>query len=91
MFEQFRSWRRKRVLATYALPDELWNEALAQLTCLEIYDPEELAELRERVVLFLEDKGIVGANDFEVTPLMRVVIAIQACVLVLKLSPDAYA
>jgi hypothetical protein len=51
----------------------------------------ELAALRDKVVLFLAEKGVVGAQDFEVTPLMRVVIAIQACVLVLHLEPDAYA
>ena len=91
MFERFRAWRRDRVLATHALPDELWDEAIGQLPFLDIYDDAELEALRDKVVLFLAEKGIVGAHDFEVTPLMRVVIAIQACVLVLHLPPDAYA
>lgn len=91
MWEKFRSWRRRRVLATHALPDALWDEALGMLPFLERYRDEELLLLRDRVVLFLEDKAIVGAQDFAVTPLMRVVIAIQACVLVLYLDPDAYA
>jgi Mlc titration factor MtfA (ptsG expression regulator) len=91
VFERFRKWRRERVLATYALPDELWDEAVAMLPFLDIYEDDELAALRDRVVLFLAEKGIVGANDFDVTPLMRVVIAIQACVLVLKLPADSYA
>jgi len=91
VFERFRQWRRERVLATHALPDPLWDEAVAMLSFLDIYDEDERAALRDRVVLFLAEKGIVGAQDFEVTPLMRVVIAIQACVLILKLPPDAYA
>jgi len=78
------------VLATHALPDELWDEAAALLEFLDIYDDAELARLRDRVVLFLAEKGIVGAREFEVTPLMRVVIAIQACVLALELEPDVY-
>jgi len=90
VFERFRQWRRERVLATHALPDPLWDEAVGMLSFLDIYDEDELAELRDRVVLFLAEKGIVGAQDFEVTPLMRVVIAIQACVLVLGLSLDWY-
>jgi len=90
MFERFREWRRKRVLATHALPDALWSEAVGMLPFLELYDEQELGRLRDRVVLFLADKGVIGANEFEVTPLMRVVIAIQACVLVLNLPPDAY-
>ena len=90
LFSTWRGWRRKRILATHALPDDLWNEAVAMLTFLARYDAAALRELRDRVVLFLEDKSIVGANDFEVTPLMRVIIAIQACVLVLRLDADAY-
>ena len=91
MFERFRAWRRRRVLETHALPDPLWDEALGMLPFLARYRDDEVHAVRERVVLFLEDKGIVGAHDFAVTPLMRVVIAIQACVLILHLEPDAYA
>ena len=60
------------------------------LPFLARYGEDELHLLRDRVVLFLADKAIVGGRDFEVTPLMRVVIATQACVLVLRLDPDAY-
>ena len=42
------------------------------------------------VVLFLDAKAIVGARGHEVTPLQRVVIAIQACVLVLNLDLAYY-
>ncbi|MEP7083181.1 MAG: M90 family metallopeptidase [Betaproteobacteria bacterium] len=91
MFERLRNWRRRRVLETHALPDALWDEATAMLPFLARYGDDELRALRDQVVLFLEDKGIIGANDFVVTPLMRVVIAIQACVLTLRLEPDAYA
>ncbi|MEO8134790.1 MAG: M90 family metallopeptidase [Betaproteobacteria bacterium] len=90
MFSKFRAWRRRRVLATQALPDALWNEAVALLPFLEVYRTEELAALRDKVVLFLAAKSVVGAHEFAVTPLMRVVIAIQACVLILYLAPDAY-
>jgi MtfA peptidase len=90
MWEKFRSWRRGRVLATHALPDELWDEAVGMLAFLAKYRDDEVQALRDRVVLFLEDKAIVGAQEFTVTPLMRVVIAIQACAPVLYLDPDAY-
>ena len=91
MWERFLAWRRRRILATHALPDELWDEALGMLDFLALYRADEMQALRDRVVLFLQDKSIVGAQDFTVTPLMRVVIAIQACVLVLELSLDWYA
>ena len=41
-------------------------------------------------MLFLDAKGVVGARDHEVTPLQRVIIAIQACVLVLELDLAYY-
>ena len=90
MLESLKRWRRQRVLERYALPDALWNEALQRLPFMALYDDGELARLRDKVVLFLESKGIVGAHDHEVTPLARVLIAIQACVLVLNLDLALY-
>jgi len=90
MFEAIRKWRRNRILASSAIPDSLWREALEALPFLAIYTEAELARLRERVVLFLSDKSIVGARGFAVTPLMRVMIAIEACVLTLNLDPRLY-
>ncbi|MEO8303431.1 MAG: M90 family metallopeptidase [Betaproteobacteria bacterium] len=90
MFEALARWRQRKVLKRFALPDALWREAVGTLPFLSIYTDEELARLRERVVLFLEAKGIVGARGHEVTPLQRVIIAIQACVLVLELDLAYY-
>ena len=90
MFEALRRWRRNRILATSAIPEALWREALEALPFLAVYTEPELERLRERVVLFLNDKSIVGAEGFEVMPLMRAMIAIQACVLVLNLDQRLY-
>jgi len=90
MFEALRRWRRNRILANSAIPDDLWRESLEALPFLAIYTESELSRLRERVVLFLNDKSIVAASGFEVTPLMRAMIAIQACVLVLNLDHRFY-
>jgi Mlc titration factor MtfA (ptsG expression regulator) len=46
--------------------------------------------LHEKVVLFLDGKSIVGARGHVVTPLQRVLIAQQACVLILNLDPAFY-
>jgi len=90
MFEAIRRWRRARVLKSAALPDALWDEAIAALPFLDRYTDEELARLRDVVVLFLDAKGIVGARGHVVTPRQRVVIAIQACVLILNLDLALY-
>jgi len=90
MFDAIRNWRRTRVLKSAAIPDPLWDEALASLPFLDLYTDEEIARLRDLVVLFLDAKGVIGARGHEVTPLQRVVIAIQACVLVLNLDLALY-
>jgi len=90
MFDAIRNWRRTRVLKSAAIPDPLWDEALASLPFLDRYTDEEVARLRDLVVLFLDAKGVIGARGHEVTPLQRVVIAIQACVLVLNLDLALY-
>ena len=90
MFEALRRWRRARILERAAIPDALWREALAALPFLVRYSREELERLREKVVLFLDAKAIVGAQGHEVTPLQRVIIALQACVLVLELDLGYY-
>src|SRR5512144_784445 len=90
MFGALRNWRRERVLRRAAIPDALWRDAVDALPFLAIYTPDELARLREHVVLFLDAKGIVGARGHEVTPLQRVMIAQQACVLVLNLDLALY-
>jgi len=90
VFDTIRRWRRDRVLRSAAIPDALWRQALEALPFLAIYTEQELARLRELVVLFLDEKGVVGAGGHDVTPLQRVIIALQACVLVLNIGLDHY-
>jgi len=90
MFAAIRRWRERRVLESAAIPDALWQEAVAALPFLAIYTAAERERLRAKVVLFLDAKSIVGARGHEVTPLQRVVIAIQACVLLLELDLGHY-
>src|SRR5438552_1980702 len=90
MLQTLRNWKRRRLLAQAAIPELLWREALESLPFLAVYTDAELERLRERVVVFLAEKSILGARGFEVIPLMRVIIALQACVLVLNLDPRYY-
>ena len=90
MFDAIRKWRERRVLRTAAIPDDLWREAVNAQPFLAIYSEDELARLRQKVILFLSSKGIFGVRGHEVTPLQRTVIAAQACVLVLNLDLSLY-
>ena len=90
MFAALRRWRRERVLKSQAIPDALWREALEALPFLAIYNDAELERMRRLVVLFLDAKSIVGAKGHVVTPMQRVMIALQACALVLNLDLAHY-
>ena len=56
------------MLARSAIPDDLWQPALGALPFLRTYTADELARLRELVVLFLHHKTIIGAAGHESRP-----------------------
>jgi Mlc titration factor MtfA (ptsG expression regulator) len=90
MFTALRQWRRRRVLDSNSIPEGLWRDSLESLPFLAMYTDSEIARLRDKVVLFLHAKSVVGARGHLVTPRQRVVIALQACVLVLNLDLAIY-
>ena len=90
MLTALRRWRRQRILQAHAIPEGLWRDSLEALPFLAMYTDGEIARLRDKVVLFLDAKSIVGARGHVVTPRQRVVIALQACVLVLNLDLAYY-
>ena len=87
MFSWLKTKRRERALASHALPDDEWNAALHELPFLDHYDTPTLARLRQLTTLFLVEKSIVsgatsGVHKLEITPHMRILIAVQACLLI---------
>lgn len=86
----FKDWYRHRILENESIPDDLWKKTVAQLKFLRGLSPVELKRLRECVTLFLHAKQISGAHGLIVTEEMHVVIAAQACILILNLDLDYY-
>jgi Mlc titration factor MtfA (ptsG expression regulator) len=85
-----REWRRKRTLKKARLDGELWQRVTSQLAFLRGLTQEEMARLKELVVLFLAEKEMHGAHGFELTDDVRLAIAAQACVPILNLGLSAY-
>jgi MtfA peptidase len=52
--------------------------------------PDDQAELRRKVLVFVAEKSFEGAGGLEMTDEVRVTIAAQACVLLLRLDDDDY-
>ena len=78
-------WRRKRVLQKHRFDDALWQAATAPLKFLP-----RSPKLRELALLFLAEKEFSGAHALELTDVMRVSIAAQACTPILELGLDWY-
>ena len=72
------------------IPDALWFDVTARLPLLEQYDAVEKARLRVLATLFLQRKSFTGARGIEVTPEMELIVAAQACALILELGIDSF-
>jgi MtfA peptidase len=78
-------WRRNRVLRKHHIDDALWRLATHGLSFLP-----QTKKIRDLTLLFLAEKEFSGAHGLEVTDVMRVSIAAQACLPVLELGLDWY-
>lgn len=86
----YKAWRRKRILARSALPEERWRAAWSRLPLLKTLAPEEQARLRDLALLLLHEKTFEAVGEIELTETMRLIIALQACLPILNLDLDWY-
>jgi Mlc titration factor MtfA (ptsG expression regulator) len=86
----FKSWRRARILQQATLDPALWRSTIERYPFTRALCADELARLRDLVILFLHEKGIHGAAGMTVLDEMRVAVAVQACILILNLGPEYY-
>jgi len=90
MFQFIRSWLRQRIIKRSTITDAQWSDTFAVLPLLAGLTDEEKHELRELAIVFLHDKVFEGAHGFVVTQEMAMIIALQACLPILKLGLDGY-
>ncbi len=73
-----------------SIPDELWSTTLAQLPFLDYLSDDDRRRLKSLCEDLLHTKPLAGVGGFEVDDATAVLIAAQACVLVLKLDLSLY-
>ena len=82
MFRWFRNWRRKRLL-NRGIPAS-YGEILQESYPLYPHLPKELqSKLLVEITFFIAEKSFEGFQGLEVTEEMKVLIAAQACLLLL--------
>ena len=90
LLNRFFRWWEQRKLRHARIPATLWQRVVGDSLTNFHLNGHELHQLRELASLFLIRKTINGAGGLDVDDYIRVVIAAQACVLILKLDLDYY-
>ncbi len=90
MFRIIRNWLDRRIIQRSTITPSQWTQAFALLPLLERLTEDEKVDLIMLAILFLDKKAIEGADGLVVTPPMALIIALQACLPVLKLGLDSY-
>ena len=86
----FGRWRRARAVRRQAIDARLWQQVVARFSFLRMLPAADQRRLYELVALFLDRKAVGGAGGLDLTREMQLVIAAQACLLVLNLDLDFY-
>ena len=81
--------KRREKLKAGPFPPE-WQEIIGNVTYFRRLWPEDQEELRGRILVFMDEKRFEGLGGLEMTDEIRVTIAAQACVLLLRRETDYY-
>ncbi len=76
--------------ARATIPDELWAATLLRLPFLDYLNDDDRSRLKSLCEALLQKKPLAGVGGFEVDDDTAVLIAAQACVLVLNLDLSLY-
>lgn len=73
-----------------SIPDDVWRSTITALPFLAARPAHELARLRELAAGLIEDKQMAGAGGLNLTAIIQVHIAAQACLPILNLGLHWY-
>lgn len=90
MFQFIHQWLDQRRIRRSSITTSQWEEAFAALPLLQGLTTTEQQRLRELAILFLHHKVFEGAKGLDVTLPMALIIALQACLPILKFDLDSY-
>lgn len=83
-------WWHNRIIARSWTTNAQWAQAFSRLPLLDRLTEVERTRLRRLAILFLHKKSFSGAHGLVVTEEMALVIALQACLLILNLGIEWY-
>lgn len=90
MFAKIKKWRENRIVAKSPFTWDDWRRMSQRMPVLDGLSEEQCLKLYRLATLFLHEKFISGAHDFEITDEVKQSIALQACLPVLELGLEWY-
>jgi Mlc titration factor MtfA (ptsG expression regulator) len=90
LLSPFRAARRRRILASSPIPDDIWDWAIREHRIFRWLGAEDIARLRELSTIFLGEKIFDPVGGLELDEETKVSIAAQACLPLLGLGIDWY-
>jgi MtfA peptidase len=90
MFQFIRNWLEHRIIRRSTITLAEWDKAFASLPLLKGLTADEKHALRDLTILFIDDKTFEGADELTVTQSMVMIIALQACLPLLKTGLKSY-
>ncbi len=90
LFDKFRKWRLRRLLARSPISEKLWQSALQRCSPARRLDASDQARLRVLAMVFLDRKSVEPVKGLELDESDRVLLATHACMPILKLGFDWY-
>ncbi|GGI83957.1 M90 family metallopeptidase [Legionella impletisoli] len=89
IFKWIKQWHHERIIHRSNVTDYQWQAAFQRLPLLKRLNQDEQKQLKHLAILFLHYKSLEGVG-IEVTTPMKLIIALQACLLILKLGLEWY-
>ncbi|MEM7017425.1 MAG: M90 family metallopeptidase [Pseudomonadota bacterium] len=86
MLKFFQDWNTRRLIRQSQISEADWREAVSRLPILNQLDIDEHMRLLALASLFLKKKAIDCTQGLELNDSQRLLIALQACLLILKLD-----
>lgn len=82
--------RDSRIIKKSDITQQQWDEVFNLLPILKGLSDDEVQTLKELSIVFIHNKTFEGAQGFEVTPKVLLVISLQACLPILNIGLGCY-
>lgn len=90
MFEKIRQWRVRRLVARHPIPEKTWRDALQKCVPARRMGASDQAALRVLATVLLDRKSLEPVKGLQLDRTNRVLLAMHACIPILKLGFDWY-